>query len=167
MTNLFNYCPESVNCLIGGIIPIVGFVDGTFISVDKDEMPYSSVRMPDGTVARKSNASETYTITITLHNGSHTNDLLTKMWKFDEASGGRGKFPLLIKDQSGSDLLFSTESWIEGIPSLTKSNAIDSRVWVIKSAYSNINIGGNEDPSSLLEDITNIAISALPGLSLF
>lgn len=166
MTTLFNYVPESVQCLIAGFIPIEGFVDGTFISVDKDEMPYSSVRMPDGTIARKYNNSQTYTITITLHNGAETNNLLTKMWQVDEITQ-RGKFPLLIKDQSGSDLLFSTESWIEGIPSLTKSNAIDSRVWVIKSAYAVINIGGNEEVSSLLNDITNIAVSALPGLGLF
>ena len=166
MTTLFNYSPESVQCLIAGFIPIEGFVDGTFISVDKDEMPYSSVRMPDGTIARKYNNSQTYTITITLHNGAETNNLLTKLWQVDEITQ-RGKFPLLIKDQSGSDLLFSTESWIEGIPSLTKSNAIDSRVWVIKSAYAVINIGGNESQSDLIQDITNIAVSALPGLGLF
>lgn len=166
MPTLFSYIPESVNCLIGGIIPVEGFVDGTFISVDKDEMPYSSIRMPDGTVARKKNNSQTYTITITLHNGAETNNLLTKMWQIDELTD-RGKFPLLIKDQSGSDLLFSTESWIEGIPSMTKSNAIDSRVWVIKSAYAVINIGGNESPSDLINDIVNIASSALPGLGLF
>ena len=166
MPTLFSYIPESVNCLIAGFIPITGFVDGTFISVDKDEMPYSSVRMPDGTIARKYNNSQTYTITITLHNGAETNNLLTKMWQVDELTQ-IGKFPLLIKDQSGSDLLFSTESWIEGIPSLTKSNAIDSRVWVIKSAFATINVGGNEEVSSLLNDITNIAVSALPGLGLF
>lgn len=167
MPTLFSYIPESVNCLIAGFIPITGFVDGTFISVDKDEMPFTSIRMPDGTVARKRTNSEVYTITITLHNGTETNNLLTKMWQFDEVSEGKGKFPLLIKDQSGSDLLYSAESWIEGIPSLTKSNAIDSRVWVIKSAYALINIGGNEEQSSLLEDIANIAASALPGLRLF
>lgn len=166
MPTLFSYIPESVNCLIGGIIPVEGFVDGTFISVDKDEMPYSSIRMPDGTVARKKNTSQTYTITITLHNGAETNNLLTKMWQIDELTD-RGKFPLLIKDQSGSDLLFSTESWIEGIPSMTKSNAVDSRVWVIKSAYAVINIGGNEEQSDLINDIVNIAASALPGLGLF
>lgn len=166
MPTLFNYIPEAVNCLIAGFIPIEGFVDGTFISVDKDEMPFTSVRMPDGTIARKYTNSKTYTITITLHNGSETNNLLTKMWQVDELTQ-MGKFPLLIKDQSGSDLLFSTESWIESIPSLTKSNGIDSRVWVIKSAYAVINIGGNEEQSGLIGDIVNIATSALPGLGLF
>ena len=166
MPTLFNYIPEAVNVLIAGIIPVSGFVDGTFISVDKDAMPFTSVRMPDGTVARKYINSQTYTITITLHSGSETNNLLTKMWQVDELTQ-MGKFPLLIKDQSGSDLLFSTESWIEGIPSMTKSNAIDSRVWVIKSAFAVVNVGGNEEASGLLQDITNIALSALPSLNLF
>lgn len=166
MAEIASYCPDIVTALIAGFIKVDGFVEGTFISVDKDEMPYSSIRMPDGTVARKRNNSQTYTITITLHSGSDTNNLLTKMWQLDELTQ-KGKFPLLIKDQSGSDLLFSTESWIEGIPSMTKSNAIDSRVWVIKSAYAVINIGGNESASGLLQDIANIAASALPGLGLF
>lgn len=166
MPTLFSYIPEAVNCLIAGFIPIEGFVDGTFINVDKDVMPYTSISMPDGTIARKYTNSQTYTITITLHNGSETNNLLTKMWQVDELTQ-MGKFSLLIKDQSGSDLLFSTESWIESIPSLTKSNGIDSRVWVIKSAYAVINIGGNEEQSGLINDIVNSATSALPGLGLF
>ena len=166
MATLFNYIPEAVQCLVAGFIPITGFVDGTFITIDKDEMPYVSVRMPDGTMARKYNNSQTYTITITLHNGAESNNLLTKMWQVDEITQ-RGKFPLLIKDQSGSDLFFSTESWIEFIPSLAKSNSIDARTWIIKSAFAVMNVGGNEDQSDLLQDITNIALSALPGLSLF
>lgn len=166
MATIASYCPDIVDVLVAGFIKVDGFVDGTFVQIDKDEMPYSSIRMPDGTVARKYNNSQTYTITITLHSAADANNLFTKLWQIDELTQ-KGKFPILVKDQSGSDLLFSTESWIEGIPSLTKSNAIDSRVWVIKSAYAVINVGGNEEESSLLQDITNIAASALPGLGLF
>lgn len=166
MATVASYCPDIVDVLVAGFIKVDGFVDGTFVQIDKDEMPYSSIRMPDGTVARKYNNSQTYTLTITLHSAAEANNLFTKLWQLDELTQ-MGKFPIMVKDQSGSDLLFSTESWIEGIPSLTKSNAIDSRVWVIKSAYAVINVGGNEEESSLLQDITNIAASALPGLGLF
>lgn len=165
MPTLFNYIPESVNCLVAGIIPIDGYVDGTFISIDKDEMPFTVIRLPDGTIARRYNNSQTYSIAITLHNGAETNNLLTKLWQIDEITQ-RGKFPLLIKDQSGSDLFFSTESWIESIPTLAKSNGVDARTWVIRSANATINIGGNEEPSSLIQDLVNTAISALPGLGL-
>jgi len=166
MATIASYCPDIVDVLVAGFIKVDGFVDGTFVQIDKDEMPYSSIRMPDGTVSRKYNNSQTYTITITIHSAAEANNLFTKLWQIDELTQ-KGKFPLMVKDQSGSDLLFSTESWIEGIPSLTKSNAIDSRVWVIKSAYAVINIGGNEEQSDLVNDIVNIAASALPGLGLF
>lgn len=164
MSSLFTYSPESVNVLVAGFVDIKGFVDGTFIDVTKDEAPFKSVRTADGTIGRMHNNSSVYTITLTLHSGSTSNDLLTKLWQLDELSQ-MGKFPLLIKDHSGSDLLFSTESWIEGIPSLVKSGSVDSRVWVIKSANAQINIGNNSEPSGLVNDIINIATSALPGIS--
>lgn len=163
MTNLFTYTPESVDVLIAGVIPVKGFVDGTFIDVTKDVVPFSSIRTADGTVARLYNNDQTYTITITLHCGSETNDLLTKLWQLDEITQ-RGKFPLLIKDHSGSDLLFSTTTWIEGIPSMVKSNGVDSRAWILRSSQAVINIGSNGEPSELLEDIINIATSSLPAL---
>lgn len=166
MAEIASYCPDIVTVLVAGFIKVDGFVDGTFVQIDKDEMPYSSVRMPDGTVARKHSDSQTYTITITIHSASTANDLFTKLWQLDELTQ-MGKFPLMIKDQSGTDLLFSTESWIESIPSMIKSNTIDPRTWVIKSAYSVVNIGSNEEPSTLVNDIVNIAASALPGLGLF
>jgi hypothetical protein len=164
MSRIFNYCPEAVNILVAGFLPIEGLVDGTFVSITKDVVPFSVITMPDGTSARLHNESQTYTIGITLHSGSGSNDVLTKMWQLDELTSGMGKFPLIIKDQSGSDLFFSTETWIEGIPPLVKSVGVDERTWVLRSAYATINIGGNMDAANLLSSIINMASSALPGL---
>lgn len=161
--SIFNYCPDEVNVLLAGFINISGFVDGTFVDISKDIVPFSSVRTADGTVARMYNNDQTYTITLTLHCGSSSNDLLTKLWQLDEITQ-KGKFPLLIKDFSGSDLFFSTTTWIEGIPSISKSNGIDSRIWVLRSSQAVINVGGNTNPSGLLQDITNLAISSLPAI---
>lgn len=161
--SIANYCPDEVNVLLAGFINISGFVDGTFVDISKDVVPFSSVRTADGTVARMYNNDQTYTITLTLHCGSSSNDLLTKLWQLDEITQ-KGKFPLLIKDFSGSDLFFSTTTWIEGIPSISKSNGIDSRIWVLRSSQAIINVGGNTNPSGLLQDITNLAISSLPAI---
>lgn len=161
--SIFNYCPDEVNVLLAGFINISGFVDGTFVDISKDVVPFSSVRTADGTVARMYNNDQTYTITLTLHCGSSSNDLLTKLWQLDEITQ-KGKFPLLIKDFSGSDLFFSTTTWIEGVPTISKSNGIDSRIWVLRSSQAVINVGGNTNPSGLLQDITNLAISSLPAI---
>lgn len=161
--SIFNYNPDIVDVLVAGFIPVTGFVDGTFIDITKDVMPFSATRTSDGTVARLYNNDQTYTISITLHCGSTSNDLLTKLWQLDEITQ-RGKFPLLIKDNSGSDLFFSTTTWIETLPTVSKSNAVDTRTWVLRSSQATINIGSNQDPSSLIQDITNMAISAVPAL---
>lgn len=158
---LFSYCPEEVNVLIAGFIPITGFVDGTFINITKDVMPFTSVRTPDGTVSRMYNNDQTYTIEISLYNGSQTNDVLTKLWQVDEITQV-GKFPILVKDNSGTDLFFSTTTWIEQTPSMAKSSTVDTRTWVLRSSQAVINFGGNENVSNLINDLVNIATSGLP-----
>jgi hypothetical protein len=163
MANIFNYNPDEIICVIAGITTIEGFVDGTFINVTKDVMPFSSKRTADGQVSRVYNNDQTYTIQITLHRGSPSNDILTKLWLVDELTQ-MGKFPLLLKDPTGSDLFFSATSWIESIPALAQSTTVDERVWTIRSSSAVINIGSNQEPSSLIEDIINAATGALPAI---
>jgi len=162
MAQLATYMPEEVTILLAGI-PVSGFIQGSFISVDKDVKPFTSKRTADGTVSRMYNNDQTYTINLTLYSGSDSNQLLTRLWQLDEITQ-RGKFPLMIKDGSGSDLFFSTTTWIEGIPSLVKSNQYEPRAWTLRSSSAIINIGGNGDAESILNDIVSIATSALPAL---
>lgn len=156
-----NYCPDNVNVLLAGFIPLTGFVDGTFVQISKDAMPFQSVRTADGVVSRLYSNDQTYTISLTLHSASKGNDALTKLWQIDEITQ-RGKFPLLVKDSSGSDLFFSTTTWVEQVPAISKSTGIEGRTWVLRSSQAVINVGGNEDASSLLQDLVNIASSAAP-----
>lgn len=155
-----NYLPDSVNCLAFGI-PISGFADGTFITIGKDKVPFGSTETADGQVARLYTNSQTYTISLTLHRGSPSNDVLTKLWQLDEITQ-RAKFPLFIKDLSGSDLFFSTNTWIEGIPNMVQSTSFDTRTWVLRSSQAVINIGSNQDASGILQDLFNLATGALP-----
>lgn len=160
---LFSYCPEEVNVLVAGFIPLKGFVDGTFVSITKDVIPFTSNRTADGVVSRLYNNDQTYTIEITLYNGSESNNVLTKLWQLDEITQV-GKFPLLIKDNSGSDLFFSTTTWIESPPVMNKSSTVDGRTWTLRSSQAAINFGGNEEISSIIGDLVNLATSALPGI---
>lgn len=155
-----NYCPDDVCCLVYGI-PLKGFSDGTFISISKDRMPYATTETPDGTIARIYSNSQTYTISLTVHRGSIANDVLTKLWQLDELTQV-AKFPVLVKDLSGTDLFFSTTTWIETIPNLVEGSTFDSRTWVLRSSQAVINIGNNEDASGILQDLINIASSAGP-----
>lgn len=157
-----NYMPDEVNCLAFGI-PINGFADGTFITISKDKVPYSTTETADGSISRLYTNSQTYTISLTLHRGSTSNDVLTKLWLLDEATQ-RAKFPLFIKDLSGTDLFFSTNTWIEGIPNMVQSTTFDSRTWILRSSQAVINIGSNKDASGILQDLLNLATGAIPAL---
>lgn len=157
-----NYCPEDVNCLAYGI-PLTGFSDGTFITITKDKVPFGTTETPDGQIARLYTNSQTYTITITFHRGSPSNDVFSKLWLLDELTK-KAKFPLLLKDLSGSDLFFSTNTWIEGIPSMVQSTNFDNRTWVLRSSQAVINIGSNMDAGSILQDLINLATGALPSI---
>jgi hypothetical protein len=103
--------------------------------------------------------SQTYTIQVTLHRGSVSNDVLTKLWQLDELTQ-RGKFPLFIKDLSGTDLFFSTNTWIESLPNMVQSSSFDSRTWVLRSSQAVINVGSNQDASGILQDLVNLASGA-------
>lgn len=161
---LAHYSPEDITVLLYGVYPVTGFVAGTFLNISKDVNPYSAARTSDGQVARLYNRDATYTITITLHNTAEANEVLTKLWQIDEITQ-RGKFPLLIKDQLGSSLLFSTTTWIESVPDMTFSEEITERTWTLRSSQAAINIGGNADASGLIEDLSNTISSAAPIVS--
>lgn len=161
MSDLATYIPSEVSVLLGGVLAVEGFVDGTFISVTKDMQPFTTQKSADGMVARIYNSDQTYTIQITIYSGSSSNTVLTKFWLMDEINQ-RGKFPLLIKDGSGSDLFFSTNTWIEGLPSLVKSNDNEPRTWTLKSSQATINIGSNNGESGILEDLFNLGFASLP-----
>lgn len=150
-----SYSPEDINCLAFGI-PLGGFADGTFITISKDKVPYGATETADGQVARLYTNSQTYTISLTFHRGSTSNDILTKLWQLDEFSQV-GKFPLFIKDLSGTDLFFSTNTWIEGIPNMVQSTNFDTRTWILRSSQAVINVGSNQDASSILQDLINLA----------
>jgi hypothetical protein len=150
-----NYLPDDVNCLAFGI-PLGGFADGTFISITKDKVPFGTTETADGSISRLYTNSQTYTISLTFHRGSTSNDILTKLWQLDEFTQ-MGKFPLFIKDLSGTDLFFSTNTWIEGIPSMVQSTSFDSRTWILRSSQAVINVGSNQDASGILQDLINLA----------
>lgn len=164
MSDPFNYCPDDVNVLVAGIVQLKGFVDGTFVNVTKDLNSFTTKRTPDGTTARIYNNDSNYTLQVTLHNGSESNDLLTKLWQADQITKGRGKFPIFVKDLSGTDLFFCLTAWIESTPAMIKSVGIDGRTWTIRCAQCVINYGSNIEPSSAVDDVVNVITSALPSL---
>ena len=159
--SLYTYSPEDITILIAGVIPIEGYVDGTFLSIKKDIQPYTSKTTADGVISRTYRNSQSYTITLTLHSASSSNDVLTTLMTLDELTQS-AKFPVIIKDQLGTSFFFSATSWIEVPADLEFANSITERRWVIKSSQAIINVGGNDGESSLIGDLTRTLLAASP-----
>lgn len=160
---LWTYSPEEIQILLGGVYKLEGLTAGSFVTITKDVMPFTSERATDGSLARVYHRGDEYTIVLSVMSCSPANDFLTKLWQLDEITQ-RAKFPLYIKDSLGTSFFHSTTTWVERLPNLGYSLGAGDRQWILKSAQGVINIGGNEDASSILQDIANTVTSAFPTL---
>ncbi len=163
MPTLGTYSPEDVNILVAGIVPITGLAAGSFLTISKNLQPFSTQRTSDGQVARLHNNDQTYSISLTLHSASESNDILTKLSLWDQTLL-KGKFPLFIKDVKGTSFFFSTTTWIESEPDQEFSDEISTRTWVLRSSQAVTNIGSNMVASGVIEDLLNVILSAAPAL---
>lgn len=160
--DLWTYSPEEVTILVMGV-PLEGVVEGTFVSLTRQAPLFTSSVTTDGRVTRTYNAFDIWDVQFTLMNTSPSNGYLNKLALLDRTTK-RGKFPFLIKDGFGGTLIFSTTSWIEELPTITYGIGMTERTWVIKSANAVVNINGNEEPSSLAEDVLGTVAAAIPGI---
>ncbi len=157
------YCPADILIIVGGVVKISGYLDGTFLEIVKDIQPYRSRRTPDGTTARLYVNDKNYSVRFSLAQSSESNDLLTKIQQLDEITQ-MGYFPLLIKDLRGGSLFFSAAAWIEGVPTQSFSNNIEGRTWEIKATGVLSTVAGNGSPDNLLEDLAKTVLAAAPSL---
>lgn len=162
--SLYSYSPEDVTILLLGFIPVEGYIDGTFVTINKDIPPFTTGVTADGVTSRVHRFGTTYTMRLILSNVSPSNDILSKLWQIDELTK-MGKFPVMVKDQLGTSLFFSATAWVESLPSLYYSNRITEREWIIKCTEATINIGGNDGSAGVLDDLVNAVMGAAPDLA--
>lgn len=165
MAKLALYSPKDVIVLLGGFFRVDGFASDTFINIKKDVKPFDAMKAIDGEQARIYRKDEGYTVELTLAQSSATNNILSAIYNVDVATQ-MGKFPLLIKDLKGSTTFFAGTAWIEDIPDAIFSNELTTRTWVIGTSEAGLNIGGNQEDSTIF-DIIGIGSSALPLLKEF
>lgn len=158
---LWTYSPEEVIILIGGVYQVIGLKESTFVNIERDDQPIKTTRHADGSISRLHTKNTTYTVTLTVINGSPSNEVLDKIQAIDEITQ-MGKFPLYIKDGYGVSLFFSASSWIEKTPTQEYANVESDRVWTFKCASTSVTMGGNNRISSDVEDVINGLIGGMP-----
>ncbi len=155
-----SYSPTDVAVLLAGFYQVDGFMEGSFISISKDVQPYKTTRTSEGQVARTFTKDDTYTVTLNLASTSPTNDLLNAVVLGDSLTQ-YGKFPLFVKDGSGTSLFLAPTSWVKEVPDLAFSEDVTTRTWVLQATNCVTNFGGNEGASSALQDLATVTLGAL------
>lgn len=160
---LTHYSPEEITVSIAGLHTIDGFLEGTFVGISRDAPLFSSRESADGRVSRTRNPSTLHTVSLTLMSTSESNEILTRLSLIDHATH-TGRFPLFIKDNLGSSLLFSSTSWIEDLPNVEFTTSVSSRTWAIKCSQASLFVGGNSEESGLVEDVFNSITGLRPDI---
>ena len=135
------YDPKQILITLGGV-PVSGFADGTFVTVERDEDAFSKVVGADGITSRAKSNNRGGVITVTLQQTSPANDTLSGFLLADETSNN-GIFPIMVKDNSGRSLNFSATGWVKKAPSQEYGKEIATREWEIDVADLDVFIGGN------------------------
>lgn len=135
------YDPKSVIVSIGGI-PVSGYADGTFLEITADDQQFSKVVGADGYTTRVKSNNYGGVLTLTLSQSSPSNDILSALLNLDRVSNA-GVVPILIKDLSGTSLIFSAAGWIQQFPDLSFGNEINDRAWTFDLSDIDLFVGGN------------------------
>lgn len=140
---LKTYDPKSVLIIVGGAI-MGGFTDGTFLSVERDDDAFAKETGADGETSRAKRNNRSGSATLTLHQTSPSNDILSAFALADELDNS-GVVPFLVRDLSGRTTLFSALGWIRKVPATPYSTEIEDREWVLDLADLDFFVGGNPE----------------------
>jgi hypothetical protein len=140
---LRTYDPSQVIIVFAGI-PLSGFADGTFLSVEQNEDSFTLQIGTDGEGTRSKTNNRSGRVTFTLMQSSQANDLLSALHNLDIRSpNGDGIGPLLIKDNSGRSLFSAEKAWIVKPPTGEYGREAASREWIVETDHLILQHGGN------------------------
>lgn len=140
MADFKNYDPQLVVASFRGI-PLLGPMDGTFITVERAEDAFSMAVGAAGDVTRIRNRNRTGSVTITLKAESPGNDLFSAVALEDELFGtGVGTF--LLKNLNGTTVCEAPIAWIRKVANVEYGDEGSGREWVIDCAELTMFVGG-------------------------
>lgn len=136
------YDPDQISINVAGI-PVSGYADGEFITVENESPGFEDVVGTDGEVTRSKTNDRRATVTLKLMQSSPTNDLLSALHNLDlNTPGGVGVGPFLLRDKNGTTLLLAEKSWIQKMPDGSWDRTAKERSWVIRCASLTSHHGG-------------------------
>lgn len=136
------YDASQVTVVFNGAI-LSGYADGTFVTVNFDEQQWNKTTGADGLTQRSKTGNYAGNVSVTLLNGSASNDVLSAAWNADRV-GNNGKGPLIVRDLSGRTIWSAKNAWVQQMPSQGFGKDAENREWVLDCDELFGTAGGNE-----------------------
>ncbi len=138
---LITYSAKGVLITVDGI-PLEGIGPDTFVSIEVPEA-WTSASSGDGKLVARAETNEAMTsLTITLAQGSASNQTLTNLYNLDKTTEGGRVFSILITDTNGGDEFFAEKAWISKPANLDFGKETGTREWSLQAAFFTYNVGG-------------------------
>lgn len=123
-------------------VPLEGIGPDTFVAVEVPEA-WTGASSGDGKLVTRAQTNEAMaTITLTLAQGSASNQTLTDLYNLDQSTEGGSTFSILITDTNGSDRFFAEKAWVSKPANLEFAKEAGTREWSIMTAFFDYNAGG-------------------------
>jgi hypothetical protein len=135
------YRASEVSVSFGGAV-LSGYGDGTFISISYNNDFFTLAKGADGEGLRSSSEDLSARVTITLMQGSSSNDVMSAFFQAD-INGDTGGVPFLVKDASGRMLFSSASMWIVKFPDVERGKEGSMVEWVCETNVLQGFIGGH------------------------
>lgn len=146
---LATYSPKDIQIIITGTVDnithsVSGYIDGTFVNVSR-VVPYSELyNGADSSNIRVIRDIKNHEITLTLHQGSESNDVLSQLFARDRQNRRNDYvFNVLITDTGGRTVASAQNCFIGSPPDLDFGTEVAERAWIIQATCMDMHIGGN------------------------
>lgn len=121
---------------------IDGYMDGTFITVDRDEDAFSLKVGADGEKARARNNNKAGKIVVTLMQSSPSNDILSGYAASDELDGS-GIGPIMLRDVLGTTLASCPDAYLSKVAKIERGKEILGTEWTFTCPALSVFAGGS------------------------
>lgn len=171
---IYTYSPEDVVVQLAGYT-VEGFADGTFISITPEGEYFTTKRTSSGYISRTLKKTQAKKLKLTLHQTSESNKVLNLLLNLDLMFAD-AILPAFIKDYSTGTSIIIGQLWIDGLPTLSYANGLESWEWTLCFTTDIISISGGEGESMFeqflgvlssgasLLDVKGLATTAISGL---
>jgi len=136
---LYTFDPKQLSVIVGPYI-IKGFSE-TMISITRGTDAFSMIVGADGEATRVKSNDNSATITLTLQQGSPSNDVLSLIATADRLTS-TGIFPFLLKDNLGNTVMTAASCFIAKVPDIVFGKTHNDRVWTIMTDDLVVFVGG-------------------------